>query len=204
MTLTFAEARVHHERSEVADGSSLDGASPLERRFEVCFATHYARVVAYALRRMPDLAAAEDVASETFLIAWRRFSDAPPDALPWLLAIARNVIFNQSRSDRRRQQLVVRVATDRTLADELPGASGTDDPAVRGATVRAAVARLGARDREILLLTSWDGLTSAQAAKALGCSRGTFAVRLHRARIRLARELDELTTSQSSTPGDES
>jgi RNA polymerase sigma-70 factor (ECF subfamily) len=48
-----------------------------------------------------------------------------------------------------------------------------------------ALARLGVRDREVLLLVTWDGLDRARAAAVLGCSEKTFAVRLHRARRRL-------------------
>jgi RNA polymerase sigma-70 factor (ECF subfamily) len=44
---------------------------------------------------------------------------------------------------------------------------------------------LSASDRELLTLIAWDGLTPTEAAQALGCSRATLAVRLHRARARL-------------------
>jgi RNA polymerase sigma-70 factor (ECF subfamily) len=44
---------------------------------------------------------------------------------------------------------------------------------------------LPSSDREALLLIAWDGLTEKQAARALGCSRGALAIRLHRARGRL-------------------
>jgi DNA-directed RNA polymerase specialized sigma24 family protein len=66
-------------------------ASVREARFDECFRQHYAHVLAYALRRLPDRSAAEDVAAETFLVAWRRLDDIPGDPLPWLLGIARHV-----------------------------------------------------------------------------------------------------------------
>ena len=49
----------------------------------------------------------------------------------------------------------------------------------------------GERDREALLLVAWDGLSNSDAAKVLGCTTAGFAVRLHRARVRLAQALDE-------------
>ena len=55
--------------------------------------------------------------------------------------------------------------------------------------IAAALAGLREGDREVLTLLAWDGLTPAQASESLGCSRATFAVRLHRARRRLEREL---------------
>lgn len=161
------------------------GAADRERRFAVCFDLHYPRVVGYGLRRLSDLAAAEDAAAEAFLIAWRRFDDAPPDLLPWLLAIARNVIRNEARSTRRRDRLAALVAAEHATSNVRRSTGSThergDDSPINEA-VRAALDRLSERDREILLLTGWDGLDTDRAAAALGCSRGTFAVRLHRAR----------------------
>ena len=58
-----------------------------------------------------------------------------------------------------------------------------------GSTLAEALATLAERDREALLLISWDGLSPGQAAAVLGCSRPTFAMRLHRARKRLSAAL---------------
>jgi RNA polymerase sigma-70 factor (ECF subfamily) len=60
-----------------------------------------------------------------------------------------------------------------------------DDP-----ELMAALGRLSAGDREALLLCYWEELEPGQMARALGCSRAAAAVRLHRARRRLARELE--------------
>jgi DNA-directed RNA polymerase specialized sigma24 family protein len=69
----------------------------LEERFEGLFRQNYAAVRAYALRRAPH-DVAQDVAAETFLVAWRRLDDVPDDALPWLYGVARRVLANQRRS----------------------------------------------------------------------------------------------------------
>jgi RNA polymerase sigma-70 factor (ECF subfamily) len=55
--------------------------------------------------------------------------------------------------------------------------------------VGAALASLGERDRELLLLVAWEGLSVTEAAEALAVKAGTVAVRLHRARQRFARAL---------------
>lgn len=179
------------------------GGDDRGRRFAECFRVHYSRVLAYGLRRSLDRAAAEDAAAETFLVAWRRFDDAPSEPLPWLLAIARNVIFNETRSVRRRDRMAARLAAERLVLGEQSAAGlnheGSDDSAANARTVRMALERLGDRDREILLLSSWDGLSARRAAAALGCSPGTFAVRLHRARARFARALNALSPSKPST-----
>jgi RNA polymerase sigma-70 factor (ECF subfamily) len=58
--------------------------------------------------------------------------------------------------------------------------------------MRTALARLSDREREALTLIAWHGLTGTRAARAAGCSRSAFALRLHRARTRLAAELSAL------------
>jgi RNA polymerase sigma-70 factor (ECF subfamily) len=59
---------------------------------------------------------------------------------------------------------------------------------------------LSPRDREAVLLLGWDGLSNRQAAKVLGCSVATFAVRLHRARTRLAAALDSDRDRSANRP----
>jgi len=61
-----------------------------------------------------------------------------------------------------------------------------------------ALAGLRERDREVLLLVAWEGLEPARAAAALECSRAAFAVRLHRARRRLAAALER--AEQAGSP----
>jgi RNA polymerase sigma factor (sigma-70 family) len=161
-------------------------------RFEAVFRVHAGRVVAYCLRRLGDRAAAEDVAAETFLVAWRRLDAMPADdELPWLLGIARRTISNQRRSDRRRERLLARV-----VAEEVAGATEPDPPPNASGAIHVALGQLSERDREVLMLTTWDGLDQRRAAAVVGCSEGAFKVRLHRARKRLARALD----ATSSTP----
>lgn len=159
-------------------------------RFDACFREHYARVLAYGMRRLGDRSAAEDVAADTFLVAWRRLEEIPDDPLPWLLGIARHVIHNELRSSRRRDRLTTRVGA------HMPGADDTPPELRRGAdaAVVRALGRLGERDREVLMLSTWDGLDHRRAAAVLGCTRGAFAVRLHRARARLERELKDIAS----------
>ena len=150
-------------------------------RFEAIYAETMPRVLAYALRRAHPEEAKEAVA-ETFMIAWRRLDRVPQGAgtLPWLLATARKVLANRRRAEESR----------RRLTELAPRASGhAPDPATSvtdAAVLRQAFDALNDRDREVLALVAWDGLTPTEAAVVLGCSAATFSVRLHRARRRLA------------------
>lgn len=148
----------------------------------------YPRVLAYAMRRAsPD--AAREAADETFVVAWRRREAVPADGvLPWLLVVARNTLSDQRRRGHRQDALTAAVGTVTAGLAE-PGA---DAAAVERMTVLNALARLPAGDREVLFLNVWDGLSHRDAARVAGCSAPTFAVRLSRARRRLAAALDQL------------
>ena len=158
-----------------------------EQRFESLFREHHGAVRDYALRRAaPE--AAQDVVSETFLVAWRRLDDVPDDGLPWLYGVARRVLANQRRSATRGAALERRLAG----AGAAPARADPGEAAGDSELMRLALGRLSARSREALLLVAWEGLSAARAARAAGCSPATFAVRLHRARARLAAELAAL------------
>ena len=149
-------------------------------QFEQLYREHAGAVLAYS-RRRTTREAADDVVADVFLIAWRRVDDVPAEPLPWLLGVARRVLANQRRGEYRGAAL-----RDRIRGQQVSGvgaAVGDDGPS---AAVRALWS-LDASDQELLMLIAWDRLTRAQAAEALGVSVGTLAVRLHRARRRLAK-----------------
>ena len=154
-------------------------------RFERIYREHFRAVLRFAATRI-DPERAKDVAAETFLVAWRRLEDVPTEARPWLLGVARKVIAGQYRSATRREALAVRM--EATQGRGCEPADLTATLADRD-EVLAAFAALGERDREVLRLVAWDGLTAAESADVLGVTRLAFAVRLHRARRRLERAL---------------
>ena len=86
---------------------------------------HYDDVLRYAARRI-DHETARDIAAETFLVAWRRRGDIPPDrTFPWLLNVARNVLANEMRGRRRRTRLWDRLRGDAPRAPAADVASGS-------------------------------------------------------------------------------
>ncbi len=156
-------------------------------RFERCFREHYAQILAFSMRRVAGREIAEDVAADTFAVAWRRRDRIPDPALPWLYVIAGNVIANQYRSARRRHNLDLRLAhATGAVAAESDPAESLD----RRDAFAAAFALLGEPEREVLRLVAWDGLDTRDAARVFGCSPGAFRVRLHRARRKLAKQLE--------------
>jgi RNA polymerase sigma-70 factor (ECF subfamily) len=153
-------------------------------RFTALYDQHYSRVLACA-RAWGTWQAAEDVAAETFLVAWRRLADLPAEPLPWLLGVTANLVRNQLRAGGRHEALAERVAA---LSQTLANPDMADRVAERF-TVQRALATLSERDQQTLTLVAWLDLTPKQAAAVVGCSAATFTVRLHRARRRLERAL---------------
>ncbi|MGI8679168.1 MAG: RNA polymerase sigma factor [Jatrophihabitans sp.] len=82
-------------RTDATDHDRLD-----HDRFSATFDEMSPRVFAYA-RRQCGSVDAQDVVADTFLVAWRRWSDVPDHPLAWLLVVARNTIANQRRRERR-------------------------------------------------------------------------------------------------------
>lgn len=159
--------------------------SPSRSAFEMLFRSHYRAVFAYTARRLPA-DAANDVAADTFIVAWRRFHEVPVEGLPWLIAVARNLVRNEARAERRRQTLHERIASQpvRLIVD--------DDPPIRSDEVFVAYCSLTESDQELLALTAWEELTPAQIARVLGRSPVSVRVALHRAKSRLRSALSEV------------
>ena len=154
--------------------------SESRRRFDALFAAYGPDIVAYCRWRAGSESDAQDAAAEVFLTAWRRL-DAVPEgeaARVWLYATARRVVANQRRSRRRRTALQER------LMSEAAAGSSAESLDHEAALVREALRRLGARDREVLLLAKWEGLSPAEIGAVLGCLAVTARGRLHRARRR--------------------
>jgi RNA polymerase sigma-70 factor (ECF subfamily) len=174
--------------------SQSDHEAEPRRRFDALFASYSADVVAYCTWRAASRSDAQDATAEVFLTAWRRLADVPEGdaARVWLYATARRVVANQRRSQRRRtalqERLTLAAAPERGSADR------------EETSVREALLALSPRDREVLLLAEWEGLSAGEIAGVLGCLTVTARGRLHRARRRFRAAYEQLTghTTQPS------
>lgn len=156
------------------------------KRFEAVYRAHHGEILGYVLRRTQTPDDAADVIAETFLTAWRRLDEVPadPQAQLWLYGVARRVLANHRRGERRRSALADRLQADLERSWYQPEYGGQD------AQIAAAFGRLPAEQRELLALSAWEDLDAGQIATVLGCSRNAARIRLHRARRRLADELE--------------
>jgi RNA polymerase sigma factor (sigma-70 family) len=162
-------------------------ASDARAGFEQLFRDTRTDLLAYIMRRSQSAEDAADVLAETYLIAWQKLDAIPTGerARLWLFGVARNLLLKGASRRRSRHALVERLAAE-LCSTHPPHASVEDE---RSSALRAALATLPERDREILMLTAWEGLTPKQIAAVLGTPVNIVRVRLHRARIRLKRDL---------------
>ena len=172
----------------VMSGSAVERGlvSSPEERFVALFERTHRPLLAYAVRRVAEPADAADVVAETFLVAWRRLDEVPAgeQARPWLFGVARRVLANLYRGERRRHALADRLRA--CLPDVVP------PPEPGGSAVLVAMQQLSDEDQELLRLVAWEQLARDEIALVLGVSRGVVRVRLHRARQRLVKEMQIL------------
>jgi RNA polymerase sigma factor (sigma-70 family) len=156
------------------------------RRFEDVYAANCGPVLGYVLRRTGSSDDAADVLAETFLVAWRRLDEVPRGdaARLWLYGVARRVLANQRRGERRRSALAERLRADLAVRYLAP-----PPPTGELAEIARAFRRLPEPDQELIALVGWEGLDARQVAATLGCSPNAARIRLHRARRRFAAEL---------------
>jgi RNA polymerase sigma-70 factor (ECF subfamily) len=152
-----------------------------QAEFEVLFLDTRVALLAYLTRRAPSEDAA-DLLAEVYLVAWRKRADLPAgeERRLWLFGVARRLLAEHHRHSLRRAD-----AQDEAGDVHAPDPHDGDDR--RGESVRRALASLSDVDRELITLTTWEGLSPADAGRVVGITAGTARVRLHRARARLAR-----------------
>ena len=175
-------------RQETDSLSAASSARDADR-FELLYDRHVRAVTAFCARRLPDEQVSDAVA-ETFLVLWRRIDEAPRgDAeLPWLYRVAYRVVGHAWRGARRRRRLHARLESQPST-----GMQGPDDIVIDGdesQRVLAAAAQLKPTDAEVLRLSLWEGLGTADIAVVLQIAPNAVHQRLFRAKQRLVREYD--------------
>jgi RNA polymerase sigma-70 factor (ECF subfamily) len=165
----------------------MSGSTEDSARFDELFRATRKDVLAYLIRRTGDPEQAADMLADTYLIAWRKLADVPDGnrGRLWLFGVARNLLLKGVERRRSRDVLVERLASE--LQIELSARAPAEDH--RANLLREGVASLPYKEREILLLTAWEGLTPRDIAMVTGTSANLVRVRLAHARSKLRRQL---------------
>ena len=158
--------------------------------FAELFERHFSDIHRFLTLRVGEQTAS-DLASETFVIAFRRRADydvARPDARPWLFGIAANLAREQRRSEWRRRETWLRLVRERPPDSDADALTqlGAD---VNSDALRAALAELSPESRDLLLLFGCVGLSYDEIAEALSLPLGTVRSRIHRLRHQLSERL---------------
>lgn len=168
------------------------GASRVDHAmFTVLYDRHALALYRYAYARV-GVEPAEDMVSETFLVAFRRrqqYDVSRPDARPWLFGILTKEISHHRRRERARYRALARLHASEIDADAAERALGSAAAHAIRAPLAKALAELPARDRDVLLLIAWGELSYEETAQAVGVPVGTVRSRLHRARRKLSAAL---------------
>ena len=161
-----------------------------DTRFRTLYEEHYADIRSYCLRRLP-VDAANDAASEIFIVAWRKLDKVPDGAASrlWLFGVARNVVAHQHRSRSQVKRLRSKLAR---TADRNVEVSPPESVVVRRSEDQAVLEvldRMKPDDRELIRLKMWEELSHAEIGEVLGISAHAVDMRLQRAGKKLARFL---------------
>jgi RNA polymerase sigma factor (sigma-70 family) len=163
-------------------------------RFGEIFDLYFAEIHRYVASRL-GRDAADDIAAETFLTAFRkrrRFDPAQGMVRSWLYGIATNHMSHYRRREVREYRAMARIVVltlDEGHADRVADRVSADAARSR---LASALAELPQRDREVLLLVALAGLSHAEVAAALGIPYGTVGSRLNRVRRKLRGALADI------------
>jgi RNA polymerase sigma-70 factor (ECF subfamily) len=177
------------------DASDSDLLVRIARRdreaFELLYQRYVRSMFGLALRRLRDRQRAEDAVQETFAAVWRSAASYRPErgpAAPWLYAIARNAIV-----DRFRTQLDTTGEVPEIVSGD-PGPADAAESSFVSWRVHRALEELPEREREVVELAYWSGLSQSEVAEYLHIPLGTVKTRTRSALARLADVLEgELT-----------
>ena len=174
----------HRPAAGLPDGDLIARSLADPELFALLFDRHAAAVHRYLGRRVGELA--DDLLSETFLIAFRRretYRAVHVEVRPWLIGIATNLVHGHVRAEQRRYRALARAAARPEPGPADPGDSADrlDAEALRG-PLAAALAGLQPRDRDVLLLFAWGQLGYEEIAAVVDVPIGTVRSRLNRAR----------------------
>ncbi|HVQ96297.1 MAG TPA: RNA polymerase sigma factor [Mycobacteriales bacterium] len=163
-------------------------------RFTAVYDRYFRDVYRYVAGRL-DVQAADDVAAETFLVAFgqrHRFDPARGALRPWLFGIATNLVARHRRAEARHYRALAGAGGATAVADSHENRVVALVTAQRMQPQLArALATLSAGERDVVLLVALSQLSHEEVAQALGISYGTVGSRLSRARGKLQHAINQ-------------
>jgi RNA polymerase sigma-70 factor (ECF subfamily) len=158
------------------------------RRFERLYEGSRDDLYAYVATLLGDRSAAEDVTALAFERAFRRrrlYNPRRGSERAWLFGIARNAALDELRRRKRTSPLVGDPFEESHVGED------AGETVLRRATVKAALAGLTPRERELIALKFHGGLSNTEVASVLKVSESNAGTLLHRTITKLRKACDE-------------
>jgi RNA polymerase sigma-70 factor, ECF subfamily len=172
-----------------SDGELIERIGAGDRSaFEQLYQRYSRPIFALALRRLSDRGRAEDAVQEAFTSVWRSAATYRRErgaGAHWLYAVARNAIVDRGRSQRE----PAAEPPDEPSPD--PGPAETTESDWTAWRLHRAVAALPERERTVIELAYWGGLSQSEIAERIGAPLGTVKTRTRSALSRLADLVEE-------------
>jgi RNA polymerase sigma-70 factor (ECF subfamily) len=174
--------------SQTAVAEAREAPGDADLAFDRLYRSSRDDVYAYVASLLRDRPAAEEVTATAFERAYRkrrRFDPSKGEPRAWLFGIARNAALDELRRRGRQAEMVAE--------PEDIGATAIDASAEQSEqrlALRAALAQLAPRERELIALKFFAGLDNAEIASVLDISESNAGTRLHRAVTKLREALD--------------
>jgi RNA polymerase sigma-70 factor (ECF subfamily) len=156
--------------------------------FENLIRSYQNMIHSVTYRMTGSMADADDLSQETFIRAFQQLGSYRGEAKfsSWLCRVAMNACLNWRQREARRAEVHQQWAGDALSADTQDDSAAQDEESRR---VQAALDRLPAKQRAAMILTVYEEMNHAEAARALGCSEATVSWRVFAARAKLKRWL---------------
>ena len=185
--------------SRQSDAQVISGSLAHPEAFAALYDRHASSIHRFVARRLGDHVA-DDLTAETFLAAFRKrhlYELDHDDARPWLYGIVTRLIGGHRRAEVRLWRAIARSGASPFAEDEFEKVEERLAAHTAGGALAAALARLNAGDRDVLLLAAWEDLTYEEISVGLGIPIGTVRSRLNRARRQVRAELSRLKPSST-------
>lgn len=187
---------------DLADNAAISASLTTPADFALVFHRHFDVVHGY-IRKRVGVSLADDLAAQTFLVAFDRratYDQARPNARPWLLGIATNLIHGKRRQEKRQLRAYRRAGAE-SAVDLLEGIEARADAERLRPQLVTVLAALPQEEVDPLLLFAWAELSYGEIAEALEIPIGTVKSRISRVRKRIREQLglQRTTGDQKST-----
>ncbi|CAH0184152.1 RNA polymerase sigma factor CnrH [Microbacterium foliorum] len=170
------------ELSTPVRGAPTDGAPTKAVLYRTLFDEYWPRVRRHVACFIDNSEEVDEIAAEVFVVAWRKLNPAKPMGLRWFLRVADNKLRDVMRRSQSRTRAIEAMTRGMQASEELHP--------LEALALRQALQSLNARERQVVVLTYWDGLSAGEVSDVLRSSEAAVWTTLTRARQKLRGQLE--------------